>query len=174
MNAMKILLVCMLLMPCLAFAKESCKLEDIKLSMESPIAERLFYEGTCHYRNQEYSKAVFLWKELSELRDLDAQYAELQIDVLNNLGYMLFFGYGIDENKEEALKYWDMAISMGQTESEYHLCHAYADREVSTYNPVKAKPHCEKAKLIYQGMDKRKPDEEIVLKQIKKYLQQLR
>lgn len=172
---MKILpLLALLLSPQLAFSDESCSLSEVKLNADSAQAEKLFYIGTCHYRKKEYEASVALWKELTLLENIEPKYAELQISALNNLGYMFFFGYGIEENKPEAIKYWNQAIALGHTEAEYHLCHAYAEAEVSTYNPVKALPHCEKAKLIYQGIEKKSSDEKDMLKQINNYIKQLK
>ena len=149
-----------------AIAKEDCSLKGIELDESSNIAEKLFYTGTCHYRNEDHSLSANAWKELAKLKNIEPEYKDLQIDVLNNLGYLLFFGYGIEKNQSEAMGYWKQAISMGHTESEYHLCHAYADSEESTYNVQAAKKHCEKALLIYKGMEE--PDQ-VILKQIEKY-----
>lgn len=164
----------LLLLPIFTFANESCTLEDIKLAPDSAQAEKLFYTGTCHYRNEQYEKSVALWKELSNLKNIESEHAELQVSALNNLGYMLFFGYGVKENNAQAIGYWNKAIGLGHTEAEYHLCHAYADSKVSTYNPIKALPHCEKAKLIYQGIEEKNDDEKIILKQINTYLKHLK
>jgi TPR repeat protein len=159
-----------LAMPIYIWAAESCNLEDIGLTSESSLPERLFYEGTCHYRNQDYDKSIILWRELSKLPKVEAKFYELQISSLNNLGYLLFFGYGTKENKLEALQLWNKAVSLGHTEAEYHLCHAYADSRVSTYNPAKAIAHCEKAKLIYQGVKNPDSSDKTILNQINKYL----
>lgn len=169
-----ILILALLIFPLLTFADESCSLTEVKLSETSAQAEKLFYVGTCHYRKKEYATSVALWKQLSTLQSIEPKYVELQISALNNLGYMLFFGYGIEENKLEALNYWNQAIALGHSEAEYHLCHAYADAEVSTYNPIKALPHCEKAKLIYQGVENKSSDEKVILKQINNYIRQLK
>lgn len=172
MKTLALLLV--LSVPLCAAANESCTLEELKLSPASPLAERLFYTGTCHYRNKEYQQSVELWKKLLELRTVEPAHTALQVSALNNLGYMLFFGNGIAENKQEAIAYWNKAIGMGHTEAEYHLCHAYADVDVSTYNPVKAIAHCEKAELIYRGMREKGSDDGEILKQIETYLKQLK
>jgi len=172
---MKILvLLLMLFLSPWAVADDSCPLEELKLSPQSPLAERLFYVGTCHYRNKEYRQSVELWKELTELDGIEPAQVELQIDALNNLGYMLFFGYGVDEDKHEALSYWNKAIGLGHTEAEYHLCHAYADVGVSTYDAVRAISHCQKAELLYRGMRKKHSHERAMLRDIKKYLKQLK
>jgi TPR repeat protein len=169
-----LILIVVLIFPTYLWSAESCELKDLDLVSESSLPERLFYQGTCHYRNKDYEKSIVLWRKLSKLQGIDAEYNELQISSLNNLGYLLFFGYGTKENKLEALQYWKKAISLGHTEAEYHLCHAYADNEVSTYDRIKAIPHCQKAKLIYQGIEEPDKDDEIILNQINKYLSQVR
>jgi TPR repeat protein len=163
----------LLFFPFFSIANDLCSLKEVGLTEKSALAERLFYVGTCHYRHQKYEQSVPLWKDLTELQNIEPEYVELQINALNNLGFMFFFGYGIEENKDLAINYWNKAIALGHTESEYHLCHAYADPKVSTYNAVKALPHCKKAKLLYRGMGNKNNQEKDILKQINKYLRQL-
>lgn len=160
----------LLLLPLLGQAKESCAPASVGLTPKSPLPERLFYTGTCHYRNAEYRQAVHLWIQLANLKKVDARFVELQIDVLNNLGYMMFFGYGIDEDKAKAIAYWKKAVSLGHTESEYHLCHAYADRDSPAYDPPRALPHCRKARLLYASRTLEKDDEKLILQQLNEYM----
>ena len=167
---MKKLCLVWLLLSAAAYSKEDCSLKAINLDKDSNIAEQLFYTGTCHYRNEDYAPAVESWKKLSALENIEPEYEELQIDVLNNLGYMMFFGYGTEQDQEKAITYWQKAIMMGHEEAEYHLCHAYADKDESTYNLHKARQHCKKALLIYRGMEK--PNKEI-LKDINRYLKMI-
>lgn len=143
-----------------AYSNENCDLEAIGLDKTSDIAEKLFFTGTCHYRNKEYELSVKNWEMLSSLNNINPAYEEYQIDVLNNLGYMKFFGYGTIKNQIQGIEYWKRAILMGHSEAEYHLCHAYADKNESTYHLAKAKKHCKKALLIYKGMDEQ--DMEII------------
>lgn len=159
-----------LLQSLVVIAKEDCSLKGIALDDDAHVSERLFYTGTCHYRNKDYSLSATAWRELAQLKNVPPEYEGYQIDVLNNLGYLLFFGYGLEKNQREAMNYWRQAISLGHTESEYHLCHAYADNEESTYDVFKAKKHCAKALLIYQGMED--PDQEI-LNQLEAYNSQV-
>jgi len=163
----KNLLFVLLLLSMAASSKEDCSLEEISLDKNSNIAEQLFYTGTCHYRNEDYGQAVDSWERLSALENLEPEHEELKIDVLNNLGYMMFFGYGTEQNQQKAITYWQQAIIMGHEEAEYHLCHAYADKKEGTYNLHKARQHCKKALLIYRGMEE--PDKDI-LKDINRYL----
>jgi len=163
----------LLLFPIATLAKEPCALKDLDLETSSH-AEKLYYQVTCHYRNKDSSESVRLWKELSKLETVKSDDTELQINVLNNLGYMLFFGYGVDADKKEALVLWHKAVGMGHTESEYHLCHAYADADQSTHDPIKAVAHCDKAELVYLGLEKKDDGDKDVLRQIQKYKKQLK
>lgn len=154
----------------LAFGTEDCSPTAIGLDDSSHISESLYYTGTCHYRNEEYEFSAKYWGELSNLENVEEEYEGLQINSLNNLGYLKFFGYGIDEDKEGAISLWKKAILLGHYESEYHLCHAYADIDQPTFNYTLGKKHCEKAYLIYNGMEE--PSEEI-MGQINKYRSEL-
>lgn len=166
-----LILIVPFLLPNFAFSKESCSDEFLGLDNSPHITEKLYYRGTCHYRNEEYDLSAKYWGELSELENVDERYQELQINSLNNLGYLKFYGYGISEDKEGAVSYWKKAISLGHYESEFHLCHAHADKDEPTYNYSLGKKHCEKAFLIYNGMEE--PDEEI-MSSIKKYRSKLK
>jgi TPR repeat protein len=116
---------------------------------------------------------VRLWRQLSEIETVEPEDAELKVDVLNNLGYMLFFGYGVDVSRKEALAFWHSAVGMGSVESEYHLCHEYADADEPTYDAVKASAHCDKAELVYLGKEKRDENEDTILRQIQNHKKQL-
>jgi TPR repeat protein len=165
-----ILITIMLTLSFFAHSDEACDLETIGLDENSDIAEQLFFTGTCHYRNKEYDLSVKSWEKLSAFKKINPEYEEHQIDVLNNLGYMKFYGYGTTKDQPQAIVYWKKAILLGHYEAEYHLCHAYADKDESTYHIVKARKHCEKALLIYKGMDEQ--DKEII-DTIKKYISQI-
>lgn len=165
---------CLLLLLLLAsgqsLSQDLCLLEEIGLTDQSPLPEKLYYQGTCQYRNENFSASVRLWRALSAMDDIDPAHQELQANSLNNLGYLLYFGYGTQENKQAAIEHWHKAVSMGQTESVYHLCHTYADGTKSTYNKVKALPHCKQAKRIYQAIDVKDEGDETILRLIGKYL----
>ncbi|BFM09976.1 hypothetical protein R50072_01290 [Simiduia litorea] len=141
-----------------SFAKEECDPDSVGLNNESSDIEKYFYTGTCHYRNKEYSLSVESWEKLVPLASTSAHDEELKVDVLNNLGYMKFFGFGTDKDQEGAISYWQKAILLGHYEAEFHLCHAYADEKEITYDLSKARKHCEKARLIYKGKDNPDPD----------------
>lgn len=155
----------------MAYGKEDCSLKSLTLNNGSNIAERLFYTGTCHYRNEEYTQSAILWKQLADMDNVDKEYKKSQVDVLNNPGYLMFFGLGVDKDQFKAIAYWKKAITLGQTESEYHLCHAYADNKEPTYNREKAQMYCAKALLVYRGME---PRNEQILSLVEGYYEQVK
>ncbi|WP_299776130.1 sel1 repeat family protein [uncultured Pseudoteredinibacter sp.] len=148
-----LLAIYLLSISAVSFAKEKCDPSSIGVTDSSSEIERYFYTGTCHYRNKDYSLSVKNWEGLALLEAESASDEELKVDVLNNLGYMKFFGFGTEKDQKTAISYWREAVLLGHYEAEYHLCHAYADKKQPTYNLAKARKHCEKAKLIYKGKD---------------------
>lgn len=153
-----------------SFSNEDCDIDSIGLGNSSSAIEKYFYTGTCYYRNKEYHLSVENWEKLARLKATKDGDEELKVDVLNNLGYMKFFGYGTEEDKVGAIEYWRQAILLGHYEAEYHLCHVYADSSEPTYNKAKARKHCEKAKLIYKGKSGSDPE---ILKSIEIYLDKI-
>ncbi len=149
-------------------AKESCEKAVIGLTDKDSQIRQYYYTGTCHYRNEDYNLAVENWIKLSELEPFVSGDEALKISVLNNLGYMKYFGLGIDQNQPEAIEYWNKAVLLGHGEAEYHLCHAYADIKQATYNKENARPHCKKALHIYRGMERR---DDKILKDIEHYIE---
>lgn len=145
-------------------------MKSVGIDKDSSEVEKYFYTGTCHYRNKDYGLSVKNWEMILPLSPESDEDEELKISVLNNLGYMKYFGYGTAKDQKSAMKYWKEAILLGHYEAEYHLCHAYGDSDQPTYNVAKARTHCEKARLIYKGMDE--PDQEI-LEDIEYYLSKI-
>ena len=166
----KLTTIALCLMSLLAFADEDCSPEAIGVDETSTKIELHFYTGTCHYRNEDYQLSVRSWEKLAELDASTSADEELKIDVLNNLGYMKFFGYGTRTDKKTAISYWSKATLLGHYEAEYHLCHAYADSDQPTYDIAKARMHCEKARLIYKGKDDSDPE---ILEDIEKYIKKV-
>ena len=58
----------------------------------------LFYTGTDHFRNERMAEAVESWLALLDLQSISAEYENFRIDALNNLGFMFFYGLGIEED----------------------------------------------------------------------------
>lgn len=153
-----------------SFGKEKCDKESLGLDYKSSDIETYFYTGTCHYRNEDYELSVKNWEKLALIKEVSSSDEELTIDVLNNLGYMKFFGFGTIKDQNTAMKYWQEAILLGHYEAEYHLCHAYADKKEPTFNLAKARKHCRKAELIYKGQEKSDKD---ILSDIQFYLKEI-
>ena len=153
-----------------ALADEACDENALGLESSDSTITRLFYTGTCHYRNRAYGDAVTYWQQIPLLDPANADEQALSLHSLNNLGYLLFFGLGVEEDKSTALEYWQTATEQGHDEAVYHLCHAYADVDQPTYDSYQAKPYCQKAKRIY--LDKQREDD-VILEAIDGYLKQL-
>ncbi|MEM7081920.1 MAG: sel1 repeat family protein [Pseudomonadota bacterium] len=170
----KTLLVCMMfaLSSVSVWAKEDCGPEAIGVTEEA-LAQKYFYTGTCHFRNNDYAEAAQSWTKLANLESVNADDQSLQIDVLNNLGYLLFFGYGVEADQREALNYWHKAVGLGHDESEYHLCHAYGDADEATFDKAKAQTHCDNAFSLYSNMTDMNDDHKTILKQITFYRNQV-
>ncbi len=81
-------------------AKEDCSPAAIGIDETSSQIAKYFYTGTCHYRNEDYQLSVENWELLVPLQASTADDEETKIDVLNNLGYMKFFGFGTDQDQD--------------------------------------------------------------------------
>lgn len=165
-------LVCVLAVLAAAesFAKESCDKGSVGKGKETSEIQEFFYTGTCHYRNEDYGLSVENWEKVASLKPVSSKDEGLKVDVLNNLGYMKFFGYGTSRDETAAVSYWQEAILLGHHEAEYHLCHAYADLNQVTFDLAKARAHCEKARLIYKGKEGSDP---LILENIEDYLEKI-
>lgn len=148
-----------------SIAKELCSSEALKLKQE-PIITQHFFMGTCHYRNQEFSLAATQWTKTIQTQSLNMKINKLQIDSMNNLGYLLFYGLGITQNRQRALTLWHAASNLGQTESTFHLCHAYAEPEDQVYNYQKAQQFCSKALKYYSNPNNSTTENQLILKYI--------
>ncbi|MFW1734652.1 hypothetical protein ACG94V_07375 [Acinetobacter sp. ULE_I001] len=150
------------------FAKEDCSISTLQLKQESSITQH-FFTGTCHYRNQEFSLAATQWAKTIQIRPVNAKFNQLQIDSMNNLGFLLFYGFGVTQNRQRALTLWHTASDLGQTESTFHLCHAYAEPEDRVYNYQKAQQYCPQALKHYATKKGGESEKQMIVK----YIQQL-
>ena len=153
-----------------AQATELCDEGALGLDDTDSTIRRLFYTGTCHYRNQDYPDAVTYWQQVTRIDAQTIEDSDLKIIALSNLGFMQFYGRGIEEDKNSALEYWQDAAQQGHDEAEYHICHAYADADEPTYHFHKAKQHCKKARHLYLD---RQPEDDDILGRIDVFLDQL-
>lgn len=167
---MKVSALILLLAAPLLAAKESCEAEALGLTPEASAITRLYYTGTCHFRNEDHALAVASWEALTREASTSPDDQSLQLNVLNNLGYMKFFGHGTAVDQPGAIAMWQSAVRQGHDEAEYHLCHAYADERLPSHDRDRALQHCRKARLMYR--DRQDGDPEI-LRQIDRHLEQL-
>lgn len=93
-------------------------------SSESP-----YNLGVQAYRAKDYAKAFQHWSEAAAHGELNA---------LNNLGYLLYNGYGVKKSYEEAIKLWRIASFAGHAESQWHLAWAYESGEGIEQDRLKA------------------------------------
>lgn len=133
--------------------KEDCSFQGLGFDEGTNVAAVYFYTGTCHYRNKDYQQSADSWEQLGQLEDVDLEFKALQTDVLNNLGYLMFYGLGINENKAKALKYWEKAALSKHSESTYFLCTTYSDKGGFRYRPKRALKHCKSAESIFAEKD---------------------
>ena len=168
-----LLLIVALLAPSALLAKESCDDGDVVTRPNPHPAYVLFHKGTCHFRNGDFDKSYEFWLQLSALDNLPPELQEMHTDSLNNLGYLLFHGRGVPKDEVRAVEYWRKASLSGHTEAEYHLCYAYGNRKVTTYQPDLARRHCERARMSYQAIEQPDNDDKQMLDQIRAYLTQL-
>ena len=70
------------LFPMLVFGKEGTP-DALDITESTHIVESLFYTGTCHYRNQEYSLSALSWNKIAVMENIEPDFQELQISSLN-------------------------------------------------------------------------------------------
>ena len=150
-------------------AGDSCPEPGIGDDLPADHPACLYYTGTWHYRNERMEQAATSWSGLVGRDDLGGEYDELRTNALNNLGYLRFYGLGLEEDKTAAIGLWREAVSLGHDESEFHLCHAYGDANEPTYNAVRARRHCRRADAIYSALPEPDEDDRAVLEIIREY-----
>lgn len=72
--------------------------------------------GVEAFKKKNYSEAIAQWSKAAARGNADA---------MNNLGFLLFYGYGGDRNLEDAIRLWRTAAYAGHSEAQWHLGTAY-------------------------------------------------
>jgi hypothetical protein len=81
------------------------------------VAEESDYNlGVSAYQSKNYPQAAARWKE---------SVARGNVDAMNNLGFLLYNGYGIAKDIDAAIELWRTASYAGQSEAQWHLGIAY-------------------------------------------------
>jgi TPR repeat protein len=78
--------------------------------------ETPFNLGVAAYKKRNYSEAAAQWTK---------EVARGNTRAMNNLGYLLYNGYGVDKDTDRAIKLWRVASEAGESESQWHLGRAY-------------------------------------------------
>ena len=86
------------------------------VSCASVPAETPYNLGVAAYKKRNYSEAVAQWTK---------SVASGNTEAMNNLGYLLYNGYGVDKDIDRAIKLWRVASEAGESESQWHLGRAY-------------------------------------------------
>lgn len=82
----------------------------------SDSVESVYNLGVDAYRAEDYAEAFEHWSAAAARGELNA---------LNNLGFLLYNGLGVDQNQEEGISLWRIASFAGHAESQWHLASAY-------------------------------------------------
>jgi TPR repeat protein len=86
------------------------------VSCASVPAETPYNLGVAAYKKRNYSEAAAQWTKSVARGDTEA---------MNNLGYLLYNGYGVDKDTDRAVMLWRVASEAGESESQWHLGRAY-------------------------------------------------
>jgi TPR repeat protein len=83
---------------------------------ESAADDSAYNRGVDAYKKQDYAEALTQWS---------ASVAKGNIDAMNNLGYLFYYGHGTDRAPQDAVQLWRVAAFAGQSEAQWHLATAY-------------------------------------------------
>jgi len=88
----------------------------VVVSCASVPGETPYNLGVDAYKKRNYSEAAAQWTKSVAHGDTEA---------MNNLGYLLYNGYGVAKDTDRAVKLWRVASEAGESESQWHLGTAY-------------------------------------------------
>ena len=88
----------------------------VVVSCASAPPETPYNLGVAAYKKRNYSEAAAQWTKSVALGNTEA---------MNNLGYLLYNGYGVDTDTYRAVKLWRVAADAGESEAQWHLGGAY-------------------------------------------------
>jgi TPR repeat protein len=88
----------------------------IMASCASRPSESSYNLGVEAYKKRNYSEAARQWTSSVGNGDIEA---------MNNLGYLLYNGYGVVKDTDRAVQLWKVAAEAGESEAQWHLGAAY-------------------------------------------------
>ena len=86
------------------------------VSCASVPAETTYNLGVVAYKERNYTEAAAQWTKLV---------ARGNIKAMNNLAFLLYYGYGVDKDTYRAVELWRVASDAGESEAQWHLGGAY-------------------------------------------------
>jgi TPR repeat protein len=86
------------------------------VSCASVPTETPYNLGVAAYKRRNYSEAAKQWTKSVASGDIEA---------MNNLGYLIYNGYGVDKDTRRAIQLWRVAAEAGESEAQWHLGNAY-------------------------------------------------
>ncbi len=90
----------------------------IALALAQPVAAGPLEDGIDAYRQQDYEKALELWKPLAEQGNAAAQF---------QMGTLYAEGKGVEENDTTAAMWFARAANQGNATAQYNLAASYAE-----------------------------------------------
>lgn len=137
-------------------------------SVPSTHTECYFYKGTRHFRAEEHSAALKEWLVIVDKTDIPVELEHFRANAQNNIGFLYYMGWGVEQNSKTAIEYWLPAAKAGHHEAAYHLCHAYADAG----NQL-ALGYCREALRRYNNGGSSDSEDSEVVAQIREYISHL-
>jgi len=83
---------------------------------ESAAEDSAYNRGVDAYKRKDYAEALTQWS---------AAVTRGNIDAMNNLGYLLYYGHGVTRAPQDGVQLWRVAAFAGQSEAQWHLGKAY-------------------------------------------------
>jgi len=96
---------------------------------ETAADDSAYNRGVDAYKKKDYAEARAQWS---------ASVTKGNIDAMNNLGYLLYYGHGTDRAPQDAVQLWRVAAFAGQSEAQWHLATAYDTGVGVAGDPAKA------------------------------------
>ena len=155
-----------------SFAQEKCSLPELDAAPAND-PSCLFYAGTANFRAKDYSLAFEKWSQLVALPELPKDREHLRTSALNNLGYLLYMGWGVSSDRIEALRLWERAYRAGHEEATYHLCHYFGEQREPEYKPALALEYCREALRRYAEKSELERDRRQIVEILKRYVARL-
>ena len=117
----------------------------LALSFNAAAASRDIKEynlGVDAYRAKNYTEARRHWNKAVDQGVRDAY---------NNLGFLLYNGFGGDQDTVRAVALWRDAAMLGNAESQWHLASAYEEGKGTVRNQIEAYAWYECAQAAYRA-----------------------